>query len=320
MHTRREVRPGLRRGRRPDRQGDRPRRSRRPSAPRTWSAWTRWRTSSRRCRTTCRTIPWHALLQGARRGWQALIEQGRARPEDRRRLLQEGRQGHPASSTRRSAIRRRRRRRPTTKSAAMLKKPTGREVASCCATRTIRRRSSCGRSSATSSTTSPSTWPTSPRPRATSTSRCAGASAGAQGPFELWQAAGWQQVAQWVAGRHRRRQGDGEGAAARRGCSTGASGVHARRGLVSARRRTPSCRAPALPVYERQLFPEPLLGETLRDRRRPSSRTTACACGIDGDDVLIVVVQDQDAHDQRRGARWPAARRSTIAERNFKAW
>ena len=42
----------LRRRRRPDRQEARPRQLAAPSAPPTWSASTRWRTSSRRCRTT----------------------------------------------------------------------------------------------------------------------------------------------------------------------------------------------------------------------------------------------------------------------------
>ena len=38
-----------------------------------------------------------------------------------------------------------------------------------------------------------------------------------QGPFELWQEAGWKQVAEWVEGRHRCRQGAQQGAAARVG-------------------------------------------------------------------------------------------------------
>ncbi|MCK7499853.1 MAG: 3-hydroxyacyl-CoA dehydrogenase NAD-binding domain-containing protein [Comamonadaceae bacterium] len=47
----------LRRRRRPHRQEARPRQSAAPSAPPTWWAWTRWRTSSRRCRTTCADDP-----------------------------------------------------------------------------------------------------------------------------------------------------------------------------------------------------------------------------------------------------------------------
>ena len=80
-----------------------------PSAPPTWWAWTRWRTSSRRCRTTwrrtTRSSPSYAtppVLAGADR-------QGRAGPEDRRRLLQEGRQGHPAPGPGQGRLRARRR-------------------------------------------------------------------------------------------------------------------------------------------------------------------------------------------------------------------
>ena len=85
----------LRRRRRPHRQEARPRELAAPSAPPTWSASTRWRTSSRRCRTTSQDDPFFAsyatppVLAEADRA-------GRAGPEDRRRLLQEGRQGHPA--------------------------------------------------------------------------------------------------------------------------------------------------------------------------------------------------------------------------------
>jgi 3-hydroxyacyl-CoA dehydrogenase len=35
-----------------------------------------------------------------------------------------------------------------------------------------------------------------------------------EGPFEIWQAAGWQQLARWIRRRHRGRQGDGERAVA----------------------------------------------------------------------------------------------------------
>ena len=56
MHHTAAVRPGLRRRRRADRPRDRPRRRARPIAPPTWSASTRWRTSSRRWPTRCPTI------------------------------------------------------------------------------------------------------------------------------------------------------------------------------------------------------------------------------------------------------------------------
>lgn len=88
-----------------------------------------------------------------------------------------------------------------------------------------------------------------------------------QGPFELWQAAGWSQVAQWV-----REDIDAgkalcsaplpdwvfAGPVAERG------GVHMPEGSWSAaeRRYLPPT---ALPVYERQLFPEALVGWAPKD-------------------------------------------------------
>ena len=107
----------VRRGRRPDRQEARPRQLAAPSAPPTSSAWTRWRTSSRRCRTTWPDDPFFPsyatppVLDGADRA-------GRAGPEDRRRLLQEGRQGHPAPRPGEAATTCRAAARPTRSSSA----------------------------------------------------------------------------------------------------------------------------------------------------------------------------------------------------------
>ncbi|EIL99215.1 3-hydroxyacyl-CoA dehydrogenase [Rhodanobacter thiooxydans] len=79
------------------------------------------------------------------------------------------------------------------------------------------------------------------------------------GPFETWQAAGWQQVAQWIA----------EDIAAGKAMSKaplpawvtdGRSGVHGKAGSYSASARTDKPRSQQ-PVYQRQLFPDPILGE-----------------------------------------------------------
>ncbi len=80
-----------------------------------------------------------------------------------------------------------------------------------------------------------------------------------QGPFELWQAAGWQQVAEWV-------QADIDAGKAL--CNAplpawvfdGRAGVHMPEGSWSASQGRYVPRS-ALPVYQRQLFPERLLGE-----------------------------------------------------------
>lgn len=80
-----------------------------------------------------------------------------------------------------------------------------------------------------------------------------------QGPFELWQAAGWKQVADWIA----------EDIAAGKTMSSaplpdwvrdGRTGVHGAKGSYSPSAKAELPRS-ALPVYGRQRFPDPLLGE-----------------------------------------------------------
>ena len=82
----------------------------------------------------------------------------------------------------------------------------------------------------------------------------------AQGPFEIWQAAGWKQVAQWIA----------EDIAAGKSMSNaplpawvldGRDGVHAADGSYSPTLDTLVPRS-SLPVYQRQRFPDPMLGES----------------------------------------------------------
>ena len=80
-----------------------------------------------------------------------------------------------------------------------------------------------------------------------------------QGPFELWQAAGWQQVAGWV-------KADIDAGKALSSAPLpdwvfdGRSGVHTPEGSWSAAQGMYLPR-PALPVYQRQHFPETLVGE-----------------------------------------------------------
>jgi 3-hydroxyacyl-CoA dehydrogenase len=80
-----------------------------------------------------------------------------------------------------------------------------------------------------------------------------------QGPFEIWQQAGWQQVATWVR----------EDIAAGRALSAtalpdwvfdGREGVHHAAGSWSPARRALTPRS-ALPVYQRQIFRSPVAGE-----------------------------------------------------------
>ena len=107
----------------------------------------------------------------------------------------------------------------------------------------------------------------------------------AQGPFETWQSAGWQQIAQWI----------GEDIAAGKAMSPaalpawatdGRSGVHAAEGSYSPASNAVKPRS-ALPVYRRQRFPDPVLGE-----RFPAGETMFENDGLrmwhDGDDIAVV--------------------------------
>ncbi|WP_284619086.1 3-hydroxyacyl-CoA dehydrogenase/enoyl-CoA hydratase family protein [Aquabacterium humicola] len=80
-----------------------------------------------------------------------------------------------------------------------------------------------------------------------------------QGPFELWQEAGWQQVATWV------KEDIDAGKALSKAplpawVFDGRTGVHTPEGSWSASQNKYLARS-SLPVYARQLFPEALLGE-----------------------------------------------------------
>lgn len=80
-----------------------------------------------------------------------------------------------------------------------------------------------------------------------------------RGPFEIWQATGWKQVAAWI---------EEDIAAGRAMTATPlpawvgqVEGVHTPQGSYSAAENVFKPRS-TLPVYQRQLYPEPVLGET----------------------------------------------------------
>lgn len=79
------------------------------------------------------------------------------------------------------------------------------------------------------------------------------------GPFETWQAAGWQQVAQWIqedidAGKAMSK------APLPKWVTDGRNGVHGKNGSYSAAANTDKPRSQH-PVYKRQLLPDAILGE-----------------------------------------------------------
>lgn len=105
------------------------------------------------------------------------------------------------------------------------------------------------------------------------------------GPFETWQAAGWKQVAQWIAD-------DIVGGKAMSNAPLpdwvfdGRDVVHAAEGSYSPVKNAKLPRS-ALPVYQRQRFPDPLLGESF-----PQGDTVFENDGLrmwtDGDGIAVV--------------------------------
>jgi len=105
------------------------------------------------------------------------------------------------------------------------------------------------------------------------------------GPFETWQAAGWKQVAQWIA----------EDIAAGKAMSDaplpawvldGREGVHAAEGSYSPATNTVVPRS-SLPVYQRQRFPDPLLGEKF-DQGTTVYENDGVRMWHDGDGIAVV--------------------------------
>ncbi|MCM2327103.1 MAG: 3-hydroxyacyl-CoA dehydrogenase/enoyl-CoA hydratase family protein [Lysobacter sp.] len=106
------------------------------------------------------------------------------------------------------------------------------------------------------------------------------------GPFETWQAAGWQQVAGWIA----------EDIAAGKAMAKtplpkwvtdGRQGVHGPEGSFSAADGTMHSRS-RLAVYGRQLFPELVLGEKLADRGTTVFEDEGVRLWHQGDGIAIV--------------------------------
>jgi 3-hydroxyacyl-CoA dehydrogenase len=106
------------------------------------------------------------------------------------------------------------------------------------------------------------------------------------GPFESWQAAGWKQVAEWIA--EDIVSGDAMSSAALPDwVFDGREGVHAAEGSHSPSRNAKVPRS-SNPVYARQRFPDPLLGE-----RFPQGRTV-----FENDGVRMWADQTADGVDE----------------------
>ncbi len=109
----------------------------------------------------------------------------------------------------------------------------------------------------------------------------------AMGPFETWQAAGWKDVAGWIA------QDIAAGKALASvplpkwvGDGPAAAGVHTAHGAFGPADGKFHAR-PSLPVYRRQPFPDPVLGETW-SAGTTIMETAAVRVWHQGDDIAIV--------------------------------
>src|SRR5690606_4342496 len=135
------------------------------------------------------------------------------------------------------------------------------------------------------------------------------------GPFETWQAAGWKQVADWIAE---------DIVAGHAMASTplpdwvfdGREGVHGAEGSYSPGKNARLPR-PALPVYQRQRFPDPLLGERF-DPGETVFENDGLRAWTDGDGVLVAsfTTKMHTVDDQVMAGLQQAV---DVAERDFRA-
>ncbi|MBD9481264.1 3-hydroxyacyl-CoA dehydrogenase/enoyl-CoA hydratase family protein [Pseudoxanthomonas sp. PXM02] len=134
------------------------------------------------------------------------------------------------------------------------------------------------------------------------------------GPFETWQAAGWKQVAQWIA----------DDIVAGKAMSSaplpnwvfdGREGVHGAEGSYSPAKNAKLPRS-SLPVYKRQRFPDPLLGEVF-----PQGETVFENDGVrlwtDGDGIGVVSFKTK-MHTVSDAVLDGLQQAITIAEQTFK--
>src|SRR5690554_973906 len=105
------------------------------------------------------------------------------------------------------------------------------------------------------------------------------------GPFETWQAAGWKQVAQWIDADIKAGKAMSD-APLPEWVLDGRDGVHGEDGSYSPDSGTQVPRS-ALPVYERQRFPDPLLGERF-DQGETLFENDGVRLWTDGDGVGVI--------------------------------
>jgi 3-hydroxyacyl-CoA dehydrogenase len=106
------------------------------------------------------------------------------------------------------------------------------------------------------------------------------------GPFEIWQSAGWQQIAKWLAEDIATGKTMTDVPLPAWVLDASRSGVHSAEGSFSPVGNTYQPRS-VLPVYKRQPFPDHLLGES-REYGETIFETNGVRCWHTGDDIAIV--------------------------------
>ncbi|GIX37959.1 MAG: 3-hydroxyacyl-CoA dehydrogenase [Silanimonas sp.] len=135
------------------------------------------------------------------------------------------------------------------------------------------------------------------------------------GPFETWQAAGWEQVAAWIA----------EDIAAGKAMasaplpawvSDGRTGVHSAEGSFSPARNAVLPRS-ALPVYARQRFPETVIGEAPANPGTTVFETDAVRLWTDGDGIAVLSFKTK-MHTVSDGVLAGIQQAIDVAEKDFR--
>ena len=136
------------------------------------------------------------------------------------------------------------------------------------------------------------------------------------GPFETWQAAGWKIIASAIASAIEAGETMAEAALPAWATDPTRAGVHAAHGSYAPRDHTFRSRS-RLPVYQRQLFPDPLLGE-LPHPGETVFETPELRCWHQNDGIALVSFKTK-MNTVNGGVLDGIHRAVDEAERNFKA-
>jgi 3-hydroxyacyl-CoA dehydrogenase len=136
-----------------------------------------------------------------------------------------------------------------------------------------------------------------------------------QGPFEIWQAAGWQRVAGWIAADIAAGKAMANAPLPAWATDPARTGVHTPEGSFSPARNALQPR-PSLPVYRRQLYPDRLVGEPVQ-YGQTVFETDAVRMWHTGDDIGVVSFKSK-MHSIGEDVLDGVMQAIETAERNFK--